>query len=66
MLLWCNVGFAEESKISEDLMKSIEKTIERIEEEKNKGKTKKIQSIFGLTFDLPYHYKSATREEMSL
>ena len=40
MLSWCNVGFAEESKISEDLMKSIEKTIERIEEEKNKGKTK--------------------------
>ena len=59
-LLWCNVGFAKELKISEDLKKSIERTIELIEEEKNKGKTKKIQSIFGLTFDLPYHYKPAT------
>ena len=59
-LLLCNVGFAKELKISEDLKKSIERTIELIEEEKNKGKTKKIQSIFGLTFDLPYHYKSAT------
>ena len=40
-LLWCNVGFAKELKISEDLKKSIERTIELIEEEKNKGKTKK-------------------------
>jgi len=59
-LLWCNVGFAKELKISEDLKKLIEGSIELIEEEKNKGKTKKIQSIFGLTFDLPYHYKPAT------
>ena len=60
MVLWCNVGFAKELKISEDLKKLIEGSIELIEEEKNKGKTKKIQSIFGLTFDLPYHYKPAT------